>query len=33
MFDFKDEAVLIAGAAQGFGRVLGQAFASKRTSP
>jgi NAD(P)-dependent dehydrogenase (short-subunit alcohol dehydrogenase family) len=29
MFDFKDKVVLITGAAQGFGRVLAQAFAER----
>jgi len=29
MFDFKDKVVLITGAAQGFGRVLAQAFAQR----
>ncbi len=29
MFDFKDKVVLITGAAQGFGRVLAQAFAAR----
>ena len=29
MFDFKDKVVLITGAAQGFGRVLAQAFGER----
>jgi NAD(P)-dependent dehydrogenase (short-subunit alcohol dehydrogenase family) len=29
MFDFKDKVVLITGAAQGFGRVLAEAFAER----